>query len=570
MLWLVGPLGDFADLQAALDAAAPGDVLFLDADFTGSYQVPVDLTIRSISGPHTLTAAPGAGDPVADGVLLVDGVQLTVIGVTLDGAGQYRVARVAGGGALDLQGSTLRGGSSPDDGGCVWVEQGRLTLTSSRAEGCVSGGNGGAVAISSGALTAADSEFTGNTAVDGGAIWTAAGGALTDVRYRGNHAELEGGAVAIVGGTAQLVANHFCGNSAQVGGALHATAPIDELALSVFWANEADTAGAAQVAYVTTAWGLDFVANRGFAGVAAVASDVEVVPLDVISVDHEVGTSLFDLFHPAFWLSWGDAVYTGSFNLPLESDPQFLDPTYPDAGCDTRGLQLGLASPARGIGDGGYSDDLGAYPCGVTDAPGDGVDDDCDGDDLCFADVDGDGFGTSAVVEGPSPGCDDLGESPYATDCDEGRADVYPGALDPPQGGDSNCDGYDLCPADADGDGHTSDRQRVVVGACPPSLGLDCDDGDPNIHLSAAEPCGVDLDCDGLVVECPPDTGAVPGDPTSDTAENGLVDSGADRGPPTYQVVGVSGGCGCRAATGSPTGWFAAALCLSIARRRAR
>ena len=110
------------------------------------------------------------------------------------------------------------------------------------------------------------------------------------------------------------------------------------------------------------------------------------------------------------------------------------------------------------------------YP-GAEEIPYDGVDQDCDGEDL--RDVDGDGFEGAAVG----------GE-----DCDDQDAAAYPGAAETPYDGiDQDCDGADV--VDLDGDGHAS----VLAG------GDDCDDADPAIHGGAEETPydGIDQDCSG-------------------------------------------------------------------------
>ena len=124
----------------------------------------------------------------------------------------------------------------------------------------------------------------------------------------------------------------------------------------------------------------------------------------------------------------------------------------------------------------GDCDDTNAsvYP-GAPEVPYDGIDQDCDGQDL--NDLDGDGY---------------IGTPAGGQDCDDTDAAVYPGAVEGPDGVDNDCDGVvdELTEFyDDDGDGYTE-------------LGGDCDDSNPLAHPAATESCdSVDQDCDGLVDE---------------------------------------------------------------------
>ncbi|MDP2309499.1 MAG: MopE-related protein [Pseudomonadota bacterium] len=119
-------------------------------------------------------------------------------------------------------------------------------------------------------------------------------------------------------------------------------------------------------------------------------------------------------------------------------------------------------------------DDAGTYP-GAAEVPYDGIDQDCSGDDLVDADLDG----YSAEFAG-------------GDDCDDANPDVYPGSPETEDGIDGDCDGtvdegtdwYD-----DDGDGYTEE-------------GGDCDDGDGSVRPSGTELAnGVDDDCDGTTDE---------------------------------------------------------------------
>jgi len=105
----------------------------------------------------------------------------------------------------------------------------------------------------------------------------------------------------------------------------------------------------------------------------------------------------------------------------------------------------------------------------------DRADNDCDG----------------VVDEGTATGDDDDdGYSELDGDCDDTRADRYPGAPDVGQadGVDNDCDGLadDATGLDRDGDGHLDSVD-------------DCDDTNPRSNVDQADPTdGVDNDCDGL------------------------------------------------------------------------
>jgi hypothetical protein len=106
---------------------------------------------------------------------------------------------------------------------------------------------------------------------------------------------------------------------------------------------------------------------------------------------------------------------------------------------------------------------------GAAEIAVDGNDQNCDGFDACFADLDGDGFGSFVIVTGGGLECDGAGTSSVNTDCEDDDPARHPG--------DSDRDGYDGC-------------------------GGDCDDSNPLIHPTATEYCnGRDDDCDGQTDE---------------------------------------------------------------------
>ena len=140
----------------------------------------------------------------------------------------------------------------------------------------------------------------------------------------------------------------------------------------------------------------------------------------------------------------------------------------------------------------------------------------------CFPEVDKDTAFDSGVDSDPTfdseplP-ADDTGEtgpidedgdgSPAGEDCNDGDADVYPGASEVCDGVDQDCDDEvdedltELQYPDADGDGYGRNGDSAYM--CPDEPGFsdetgDCDDTDATIHPGATDTRdGIDQDCDG-------------------------------------------------------------------------
>lgn len=123
---------------------------------------------------------------------------------------------------------------------------------------------------------------------------------------------------------------------------------------------------------------------------------------------------------------------------------------------------------------------------GADEIAADGIDQDCDGNDLCYVDGDKDGFGATTTIAAPS--CDGGGAADNDDDCDDADAAFHPGAKEScEENVDYNCDDK---VAFVDGDGDES-------AAC-----VDCDDKNADVHPNAVELVadGVDQDCDGADV----------------------------------------------------------------------
>jgi MYXO-CTERM domain-containing protein len=214
--------------------------------------------------------------------------------------------------------------------------------------------------------------------------------------------------------------------------------------------------------------------------------------------------------------------YTGAFEVPgdgRDQDCDYAERCYTDT--DGDGFRNG--DPALATPPGDFDcDDPGEFPetadadCddgsvdtfpGATEVPGDGIDQDCDGGDLCYVDTDGDGARTNATRLSTDLDCDDALEAPASApmDCVDSDPSRYPGAPElTGDGVDQDCDGGDTCFADGDGDGAagpgvvgSADLDCADAGEGPTNT--DCDDADAARFPGATELVGdeVDQDCDG-------------------------------------------------------------------------
>ncbi|MBX2803143.1 MAG: hypothetical protein KTR31_36015 [Myxococcales bacterium] len=601
MVWEVGPA---LSLEQAIAQSAPGDVIQIHQDeVRGSYSVTHELTIEPSEGRDVVvivesgpTTSPAFNGFVRAHAVGGESFTVTVRGLTIDGQDSFRLAKVEDDVTLRLENVRGHSGRLGTWGGCFAVGDGSvLEIHDSHISGCTAEGNGGVLTVrEGGSLVVTDSVFEGSVAdgfggafhclgpcdvrrstfsdnegTDGGAVSCLTDCTLQDNLFVGNRGSAAGGAVDVRGGETQVSGNRFCGNwtdgnggALRVFGSSSSTPVARAVNYNVFWGNTSDDDGGAVWSNVDAVLQnntfVDNRADRAAAVRAEAGPTVQVI--NSIVVDHEVGDQTFSKSASSTLvldrvLHWdfdddSDLELAGGPVMvptePLQEDPLFVAGV--PAACADDDLRLSPGSPAIGAGDPKYDEDLGAFPC-VEEIPGNGFDDDCDGQEWCYVDLDGDGVAGTESAPG-SLACDGPGEFTVAADCDDADPSVFPGATEACDGRDGDCNGVvDVAEVtlmawvDADGDGVGVGEPVEVpcVSADDAALGGDCDDDDPTVFPGAPEVCdGVDSDCDGS---------------ESPTCFRGRAE------PPSGPV---SAGCSCRSGPGGSMwlGWVLLGLAL--------
>ncbi len=135
----------------------------------------------------------------------------------------------------------------------------------------------------------------------------------------------------------------------------------------------------------------------------------------------------------------------------------------------------------------------GAEVCDERDNDCDGAIDEDGGQQVFYADSDGDGYGNPDPLTISAACSQPDGFVTNDGDCDDSDGSIYPGAEEVYYDGiDQDCDADNEWDADRDGFDRDSDG------------GLDCDDSDPAINPDAEDICenGRDEDCDGVDKAC--------------------------------------------------------------------
>jgi len=158
------------------------------------------------------------------------------------------------------------------------------------------------------------------------------------------------------------------------------------------------------------------------------------------------------------------AIFPGAFETPhdgVDSDCDFEELCHEDLDLDGYGTSTlvgssdySCSSPGVSTLDNDCDDSNDAANVDGTETAGDGIDQDCDGFDDCFVDNDGDGYGSSFTFGGSTLDCSAAGESDNDQDCDDGDGTAFPGGNDlPGDAVDQDCSGQLECWIDDDGDG---------------------------------------------------------------------------------------------------------------------
>lgn len=460
-------------LDEALASGAPEIVLSPGTHTTFSTLIRGrSVHIRALQ-PDLATVVTSSLYSLSDTVIIVDGGDVIFEGFDIVPDYFYgpkildhRAVAVTGGATVYLQGMRIFHGYHSAGGGGLWVDDGsQVTVERSIFGDNSTFAEGGAIRAVESSLTVRGTLFDVGSATNGGAISAISSSLVVQGSvFVGNGAELGGAIGALQSPAIDISSSWFCGQGAQLGGAIYAmescavgcrldnnvfqdswaydvggalffdlTAGPTDVHQNTFWRNQAYRKGSAADFYrgSEVLFRNNLIVENGPAGGAVV--------FDPRSQSTHLSNAWFGNLDFALGGRKGAEVRLPDADVSLARAPVWIDAPFVPVGCgegailDPRVNELLIE---RGIG--AFSSDL-----------------------------DGDGL-------------------PGAFDCDDTNADVYPGAEEIPGNGlDDDCDGVELCYVDRDGDGIGSDVAEAPGGNCNvapfSSIGGDCRDNDPTI-----------------------------------------------------------------------------------------
>ncbi len=150
-----------------------------------------------------------------------------------------------------------------------------------------------------------------------------------------------------------------------------------------------------------------------------------------------------------------------------------------------------------------------------------GIDENCDLQEDCYQDADGDGFGVDVIAQSFSLNCSSGGGSTNTLDCDDSDANISPNGnevfyndidedCNPDNEWDADGDGIDSISIDENGqnfplDCDDSDASNILTDDCDQDgygKAEDCDDDDNAVNPDVDETCdGIDNNCDTTIDE---------------------------------------------------------------------